>query len=184
MKQYTKEALSNKLKALAQTKPINKITITELVEACDIKRQTFYYHFQDIYDLLGWTYRTEVVNVIEAKCSVSGWQEGLDGILCYIEDNKEFCMNTCRSLSQDHLQNFLNQVLYELLGRVIDEMTTEKGIMDRAKRFIILFYSYAFSGILIEWINNNLEEPHCVIGHNITVIMEDNFQHAIEKEYQ
>ncbi len=50
----TKLALANALKAQLQKKFLDDITVKELVEACEINRQTFYYHFQDIYDLLRW----------------------------------------------------------------------------------------------------------------------------------
>ena len=50
----TKLALANALKAQLQKKFLDDITVKELVEACEINRQTFYYHFQDIYDLLHW----------------------------------------------------------------------------------------------------------------------------------
>lgn len=184
MKQYTKEALSSTLKELAKEKPINKITVTELVEACDIKRQTFYYHFQDIYDLLEWIYRTEAMKAIHSTYSFETWNEALDRILCYIQENKEFCINTYRSLAREYLQTFLNEILYKLLGTVIDEITVEKPIDDHARTFIIMFYSYAFSGILLNWIENDLAQPHTAIAHNIAEIMEGNFQRAIEKEYQ
>ena len=53
----TKLALANALKAQLQKKFLDDITVKELVEACEINRQTFYYHFQDIYDLLRWSTR-------------------------------------------------------------------------------------------------------------------------------
>lgn len=53
--QQTKQELSSALKKLMETKPLNRITIRELVEACGVNRKTFYYHFEDIYSLLKWT---------------------------------------------------------------------------------------------------------------------------------
>ena len=50
----TKLALANALKKLLQKKFLDDITVKELVEECEVNRQTFYYHFQDIYDLLRW----------------------------------------------------------------------------------------------------------------------------------
>ena len=52
MASSTKEALGNALKKMLSVKPIDKITVKDLVEECGVNRQTFYYHFQDIYDLL------------------------------------------------------------------------------------------------------------------------------------
>ena len=45
----TKLALANALKKLLQKKFLDDITVKELVEECEVNRQTFYYHFQDIY---------------------------------------------------------------------------------------------------------------------------------------
>ena len=49
--QLTKRALEDSLKRLLLQKPLTKITIADLTEDCGVSRMTFYYHFQDIYDL-------------------------------------------------------------------------------------------------------------------------------------
>ena len=49
--QQTKQALAAALKELMAQKPIENITIHDLTEHCGIRRQTFYYHFEDVYDL-------------------------------------------------------------------------------------------------------------------------------------
>ena len=58
MSQITKRALASALKELLEHKPLNKITIADITEQCGVNRQTFYYHFQDIYALLEWIYTT------------------------------------------------------------------------------------------------------------------------------
>ena len=42
----TKLALANALKKLLQKKFLDDITVKELVEECEVNRQTFYYHFR------------------------------------------------------------------------------------------------------------------------------------------
>ena len=51
MSQTTKWAMAMALKCIMTQKPLSKITIADITEACGINRMTFYYHFQDIYDL-------------------------------------------------------------------------------------------------------------------------------------
>ena len=53
MSQITKRALEQSLKNLLLKKPLTKITINDIAEDCGINRMTFYYHFKDIYDLVG-----------------------------------------------------------------------------------------------------------------------------------
>ena len=50
----TKQAIAESLKHLLLKKPITKITINDITEDCHISRMTFYYHFNDIYDLVEW----------------------------------------------------------------------------------------------------------------------------------
>lgn len=39
---------------LSRTRSLDKITVKHLVEACGISRQSFYYHFQDIMEVIEW----------------------------------------------------------------------------------------------------------------------------------
>jgi AcrR family transcriptional regulator len=52
MAENTKALLKNSLKELLNKKPISKISIRELTELVGVNRQTFYYHYKDIYDLV------------------------------------------------------------------------------------------------------------------------------------
>ena len=48
----TKQALSEALKAMMKKKPLNKITVRELVEDCGVNRKTFYRHYRSISDVV------------------------------------------------------------------------------------------------------------------------------------
>lgn len=183
MQQYTKRALAEALKTLLRTKTLDKITVKELVEICEINRQTFYYHFQDIYDLLGWIYKTEALAAIKNDKSYATWQQGLLIILEYVQNNKELCINTYRSLAREHLEMFLDGVLYELLGDVVDEIAGNHPLKEEDKIFITKFYSFAFSGVLLEWIKSDLKMPCEQIVDNISLVMDGNILAAV-KRYQ
>ena len=55
MSNITKKALEASLKKMMLKKPLAKITIRDITDDCGISRMTFYYHFQDIYDLIEWS---------------------------------------------------------------------------------------------------------------------------------
>ena len=54
MKTQMKETIADAFIALARKKSIDKITVKDLVDYCDISRQSFYYHFQDILEVIEW----------------------------------------------------------------------------------------------------------------------------------
>ena len=44
--------MADALKALLEQKPLHNIAVNDIAERCGVTRQTFYYHFEDVYDLL------------------------------------------------------------------------------------------------------------------------------------
>ena len=63
--QETKRALAASLKKLMNKKPLSKITINEIVQDCGLNRNSFYYHFEDIYALFKWMLEQEAVEVVK-----------------------------------------------------------------------------------------------------------------------
>ena len=48
MPSFTRKAIMESFLKLLDARPLNKITIKDIVEDCGINRNTFYYHFEDI----------------------------------------------------------------------------------------------------------------------------------------
>ena len=73
----TKESLGNALKKMLAIKPIDKITVKDLVEECGVNRQTFYYHFDDVYDLLEWVFEEDANRVLPSEIRYDEWRENV-----------------------------------------------------------------------------------------------------------
>ena len=58
--QITKRAITESFRALLAVKPLDKITVRDIVEDCGLTRNTFYYHYKDIYDLLSDVLESEI----------------------------------------------------------------------------------------------------------------------------
>ena len=54
MSKLAKKALLQAFGELIEEKPFNKITITDITARCGLNRMTFYYHFDNIYELMIW----------------------------------------------------------------------------------------------------------------------------------
>ena len=58
---------------LVQHGNVDKITVKALIDACHISRQTFYYHFRDIMDVLEWSIQRETARLVEETCKWRAW---------------------------------------------------------------------------------------------------------------
>ncbi|TCZ80839.1 TetR family transcriptional regulator [Paenibacillus albiflavus] len=181
MSLMTKNALAASLKAMMERSSLDKITVKDLVADCGVNRQTFYYHFQDIYDLLGWIYKREALDSISNYRTYNTWQQGFLKIFQYVLDNKKFCMSTYRSMGREHLELFLHQAVFDLLMSVIEEVNANMQVRVEDKDFIANFYTYAFIGIMLEWIRNDMSEDPRVMIDRLSVLIEGDMEKAINK---
>ena len=51
----TKRKLADALKDLLETRSLERVRVHHLTDLCEIHRQTFYYHFADVYQLFDWS---------------------------------------------------------------------------------------------------------------------------------
>ena len=102
----TKLALANALKKLLQKKFLDDITVKELVEECEVNRQTFYYHFQDIYDLLKWTLEQEAIEVVKNFDLVVNTEEALRFVMDYVDKYKHIINGAFDSMGYEEIKRF------------------------------------------------------------------------------
>ena len=181
MSQTTKRALAQSLKHLMEQKPLEKITVVDISEDCGVNRQTFYYHFQDIYDLIEWIYINEAEKRLGEKTTYDTWQEGFLQILSYILNNRNFVRNTYHSVSREYLEHFLFQQMYRLLLGVIEDKAEDMAVRDADKQFIADFYKYAFVGLVCEWIENGMKEKPEAMTDRLSLLVHGTITGALER---
>lgn len=181
MAQTTKKALAASLKKLLEKKPLDKITVIDIVEDCEVNRQTFYYHFKDIYDLVEWIYTSEATKALGGKKTYDTWQQGFLQIFEYVLRNKAFVINTYHSANREHLQRYLYNETYILLIGVVEEKAAGMPVRDDDKAFIANFYKYAFVGLMLEWIRTGMKEDPSSIIDRLSILIHGDIADALGK---
>lgn len=177
----TKLALADSLKKLMQHRPLDKITVKDLVEDCGVNRQTFYYHFRDIYDLLGWIFQTEAYDAITDCQNYDTWQKGFLKVLQYVKDNSGFCLNAFRSMGREQLEFFLNNVTFALISSVMEELSEGVRIREEDKKFIDRFFTFAITGMLTDWMRSGMKTPPEALVQELSTLMEGQLIMAIKR---
>ena len=157
MSTTTKRALATSLKNLMEKKTLDKITVKEIVDGCGLNRQTFYYHFQDTYDLLKWLYWDDTAAIRERIYDPSFELAKYNLILEYILSNKSFVINTCRSFSQNYLIGTLMGWIEPIILEIAKQYLGNSPRLNEDIDFIALLYSHALVGLIFDWINKNLD---------------------------
>lgn len=179
MSQTTKRALAASLKKLLSEKTLDNITVKDIAEDCQVNRQTFYYHFQDIYDLVEWIYTSEVSAVLGDLKTYDTWQQGFLRLFQYILDNRHLVVRTYHSLSREHLERYLYRSCYDLLMGVVEECALGIPVRKEDKSFIADFYKYGFVGLILDWIGSGMKEEPQAITDRLSLVIHGNITVAL-----
>ena len=179
MPNTTKQALEESLKHMLLKKPLDKITIRDITEDCGISRMAFYYHFQDIYDLVEWACIEDASKALQGKKTYETWQEGLLQIFEAVLENKPFILNAYRCISREQMERFLYQLTYGLIRGVVEEQSRGTAISEEDKSFIAEFYKYSFVGVMLDWIRQGMTDDPQVLTGKISAAMRGSIANAI-----
>ena len=102
----TKRMLAASLKKFMAKKPFSKITVSELIADCDINRNTFYYHFEDIYALLRWMLETEAIEVVKQFDLITDYEEAINFVMDYVEANDHILNCAYDSIGREEMKRF------------------------------------------------------------------------------
>ena len=179
--QITKKAIAMSIKELMKTIPLAKISIHEIADNCGINRQTFYYHFNDKFDLVNWIYYTESIeNVADCK-DYAHWTHGMYKTLVYFMNNKSFYTNALNIPGQNTFDGYFYKETYDLIMGVVNDISLGLKVTDTDKKFIADFYANAFVGITVQWIRNGMKEaPETMVG-KLNAVVEGSMLGALTR---
>ena len=155
----TKRALAKSLKKLLSKRGLDKITVKDIVEDCGVNRQTFYYHFHDIYDLTEWIIQDDAENILSAELDYSDWKVGIRSVIMYIQQNRNLILNAYNSVSHEVVADYLKKLLRPYILQIVQR---EAKDLDRPPQeedvdFLADMYTLMAAGIIMEWIGRRME---------------------------
>ncbi|GAB6110031.1 TetR/AcrR family transcriptional regulator C-terminal domain-containing protein [Fusibacter bizertensis] len=173
MKPNSKAIIVQSFKQLIQKKSIDKITVKELCEKCDINRQTFYNHFSDLFDIFKHLFKAELFAEIKENRTFETWCGGFLVTLQYLSRNSKMILHIYESSYRLEANSYFISLSNQLLENVIDEcMKNQQVVLEiQDRQFIVNFYRHVMNGLMMDWVNNGMkEEPEMLLKKLQTMI--------------
>ena len=180
----TKCALADALIKLCQTKSFNKISITDITHEVGIKRQTFYYHFEDKYMLLAYVYhQTALYYLDDNNISLDNWESQAYNMLKAIKHYAKFYHNTVNA-NQSILMNEFLLIIEHRFKHLFNLFDKQQRISKQNKTFYAKFFGYGCSGLLLDWIINDYPQKPATLAHQIAQLAKDTELFSIQLVYR
>lgn len=158
MPNRTKEMLAESLMKLLARRTLDKITIQDIVDDCGYNRQTFYYHFHDIYDLIDWIFAAQTQELIE-KCRACGSLDvGVEAVIAYMRENRRLILNILRSVNGEKLLDNLYRSAQSIVLSALENHPGVQELSTEYRELVAEAFKYALAGLLIDWMRAGIPE--------------------------
>lgn len=171
----TEQLIINTFLELVEEKPLDKIAIQDIANKCGINRNTFYYHFDDIYSLIESVFNNHVVTIERMFEEGASWSECSEVALNFLVQNRRAIRHIAFSMNRNQLDHYL----FVVFKRIFTEYLLDNfivNISDEKFDNLILFYTYAIMGCIdrnfIE--NNNDIELEALLDKFNTILLMTN----------
>ena len=151
-----KKIIADGFKEIMEKKAFEKITIADITDRCGLNRQTFYYHFQDKYELLNWILYSDIILPFSDGLTIENWSDKLLSILKKLKENSRFYTNAMNTSRGEEFRQYLFTAVTEVICEIIDQIAAGYTVSADARRFIAEFFSYGVSGTVIKWVTSGM----------------------------
>ena len=158
MPNFTKIAIQQSFLRLLSQRPITKITVKDIVEDCGINRNSFYYHFQDLPQLLETVIIESADEIISRIPGSFSLEEGLTTVLERLVENKRAIRNIWaspdRAFYEQNLMRVCNYVVSRYIAcRSVDLLRT---LPEEELALLVDFCQCELFGQVTNWLNQNM----------------------------
>ena len=179
MANNTERIIMETFRQMLEEMPFYKISVSALVKRCGISPNTFYYHYEDIYDLLGkW-----LEQWLEQFSPHEDWHKNAKELMRACQENGKLVGNVINYLSREQIE----QALFstdddDLFFNFVKKAAGDTEISDEKKRNIADFCRYAVIGFFLRFVWNHSTEDVDTIVDDLDGYIRCFVKAALEKE--
>ena len=163
MSSSTKEALAAALKQMMTVKPMDKITIKDLVEICGVNRQK------------------DANRVLPREVVYEHWREDVFIFMQYLQDNSSFTLNVYNSNSRIYMLRYLEEKMAACI-RSFAVIVSEGMNIDRQDfEFVVTFYAKCAIGFISQWMDLGMKMPKEVTTERILRVMDESVENLLRR---
>ena len=181
MSSFTREIIIKTLFELLNEKPLAQITVKDIVERCGVNRNTFYYHFRDISDVVESALKREVDKAFERPVEVDSVLECLDVLVKLIGENRKAMLHIYCSIQRENFTDALDKMCEYIVNQYAKH-NFDKEILEKEEVKVLMhFYKCVMTGVVLDWMNHRMSYDLTEYAVKIRALYGNTFEQTLEK---
>lgn len=152
----TKNAIIDAFWQLLEEGPCSKITVKNIVDRCQINRNTFYYHFHDIPELLELSLKQDTDLIIQTYSRLDSPMDCLVPLVEHCLKRKKALLHIYRSTQRETFISQFDRICRYAVTQYIETVTADMALLPDDKDLLIRFYKCTLVGIMLDWMDTGM----------------------------
>lgn len=180
MSNLTEKAIREAFVRLINEHPLEKITVREIAQECGISRNTFYYHYHDIYDLLAHLFREEEQRLVVNAGNVQTLRETFEESLKFVLENRRGVYHVYNSVSRDVLTEYMYNACEVCMRSYVEGQCGDLRPSQKDFDDLVFLYAGMLEGAVINIMREGLTRDVESLIDNAIRMLEGTIRLALE----
>jgi len=164
-------------------RPLNRITVKDIVQRAGVNRNTFYYYFQDIPTLVVQTVKEQIDHIIQTYSKFGTPMDCIIPLIQFGTTYKQAILNIYRSVQRDTFLTGLNELTLYIVTEYAKTTTanltrTENWPVEL--KLLIRYHKCILVGVILDWLDAGMEYDLLAAAH----ILSELLSKPIEQVFQ
>ena len=146
-----KTVITTTFVAMVKQKGIDKITVKSLIDACNISRQTFYYHFRDIMEVIEWSLEQATQDMLSRSLKAENPVEALSILISSAVENRTLIFKLLNSQRREQIEQLFVQAARTYLQELIRNRPHQVALDYADTEVALDFWAYGITGTLFQY---------------------------------
>lgn len=155
--QITKNAIESAFLSLLRERNFEKVMVKDIVEECGLTRNTFYYYYEDTYNIIADILEREVHRIVsEMKPTDSVMDMAMDA-LEFLDENPRIARHVLGSAKKEEIYRYVGISIEVVVKRYIDIRAGGNKVSEKDKTTIANVCKYVVRGMIDDWISRGMK---------------------------
>ena len=155
---FAKKAIRDSFIKLLNERPLSQITVRDIVDACGVNRNTFYYYFQDIPQLVETIINEDANRVIQEHPSIESVEDCLNAAIRFALENRKAVLHIYHSINRDIYEQYQWRVCEHAVTTYVDGILAGLTVAEPDRNLMIDYLKCMCFGFVVGWLETGMQE--------------------------
>lgn len=154
--QITKNAIETAFVKLLNERNFEKVMVKDIVEECGLTRNTFYYYYEDTYNIVADILERDIQRVIRELDDGVSLEEATTDIFEFLDENHRIAKHLFTSGKKDDMYGYVKSATEIVMRHWVDVQLKNGEVSESDKRRMANICKFVVQGTLEEWIERGM----------------------------